>query len=68
MGSNASWRLSTLCPVPKGAALLRDVRLLHGGTPNSSDTTRFLPSVEFMSGRFVEANRNKANWRLGASG
>jgi hypothetical protein len=35
-----------------GAALLRDVRILHGGTPNLSNKIRFLPSVEFVSESF----------------
>ena len=46
------WRHSRLCPVPVGAALLRDVRILHGGTPNLSNKIRFLPSVEFVSESF----------------
>ena len=46
------WRHSRLCPVPMGAALLRDVRILHGGTPNLSNKIRFLPSLEFVSDCF----------------
>ena len=30
------WKLSRLFPVPAGTALVRDVRILHGGTPNVS--------------------------------
>jgi len=44
------WKLSRLFPVPAGTALVRDVRILHGGTPNVSAKTRYLPSVEFISG------------------
>lgn len=46
----AEWRHSRLFPVPAGAALLRDVRILHGGTPNWSNHTRYLPSIEYISG------------------
>ena len=46
----AEWRHSRLFPVPAGAALLRDVRILHGGTPNWSEQTRYLPSIEYVSG------------------
>ena len=28
----------------------RDVRILHGGTPNWSEQTRYLPSIEYVSG------------------
>lgn len=44
------WRSSRLFPCPAGAALLRDVRILHAGTPNWSAATRFLPSIEYISG------------------
>ncbi|CAK9082061.1 unnamed protein product [Durusdinium trenchii] len=42
-------RQSKLFPLPLGAAIIRDLRLWHGGTPNCSPETRFLPSVEIMS-------------------
>ncbi|CAJ1363663.1 unnamed protein product [Effrenium voratum] len=53
----AKWQNSRLCPVPAGAALVRDVRVLHGGTANATDRTRYLPSVEFVSGPFRATNR-----------
>ncbi|CAK9072003.1 Peptidyl-prolyl cis-trans isomerase D (PPIase D) (40 kDa peptidyl-prolyl cis-trans isomerase) (Cyclophilin-40) (CYP-40) (Cyclophilin-related protein) (Estrogen receptor-binding cyclophilin) (Rotamase D) [Durusdinium trenchii] len=43
------WRYYTLCPLPAGTAILRDNRLWHGGTPNLSRATRFLPNVEFAA-------------------
>ena len=49
-----AWFLSRLYPVPAGAAIIRDVRTLHSGTPNLSGSTRYLPSVEFVSNDFVE--------------
>eukprot|EP00435_Cladocopium_sp_Y103_P069522 s627_g33.t1 len=47
-------RQSKLCPLPPGAAIIRDLRLWHGGTPNSSNETRFLPSVEVMSLKYSQ--------------
>lgn len=40
------WRRSRLCPIPAGAAIIRDIRVLHGGTPNFTQDTRYLPNVE----------------------
>jgi len=40
---------STLCPVPAGAALVRDNRTWHGGTPNLSDHVRALPNIEYFA-------------------
>ena len=49
--AEAEWmRLSTLCPVPAGAAVLRDARAWHGGTPNlTRNQTRALPNVEYFA-------------------
>lgn len=47
-------RQSKLCPLPPGAAIIRDLRLWHGGTPNISNETRFLPSVEVMSLKYSQ--------------
>lgn len=47
-------RLSTVCPVPAGGALIRDVRAWHGGTPNLSDATRSIPNLEFYAPWFRE--------------
>mmetsp|Transcript_14281 Transcript_14281/g.40894 ORF Transcript_14281/g.40894 Transcript_14281/m.40894 type:complete len:486 (-) Transcript_14281:17-1474(-) len=38
-----------LCPLPAGAALFRDLRAWHGGTPNALDQPRLLPNAEFVS-------------------
>ena len=51
------WKTSRLCPVPAGAAIVRDARTLHGGTPNLTDKTRYLPSVEYVSADFRATNR-----------
>lgn len=51
------WRQSRLCPLPAGAAILRDVRTLHGGTPNLSDRARYLPSIEYVSADFRAMGR-----------
>jgi ectoine hydroxylase-related dioxygenase (phytanoyl-CoA dioxygenase family) len=47
-------KLSTVCPAPAGAVMLRDVRAWHGGTPNLSDTTRAIPNLEFYAPWFRE--------------
>ena len=47
-------RLSTVCPAPAGAIMVRDVRAWHGGTPNLSDATRSIPNLEFYAPWFRE--------------
>jgi len=47
-------RLSTLCPVPAGSVVVRDVRAWHGGTPNLTDATRSIPNLEFYAPWFRE--------------
>jgi len=42
-------RLSTVCPLPAGSALIRDARCWHGGTPNLSRDVRAMPNVEYMA-------------------
>ncbi|CAE7809059.1 unnamed protein product [Symbiodinium sp. CCMP2592] len=46
-----SWNLTSLavCPLAAGDAVLRDMRLWHGGTPNRRNRSRYLPSAEFLS-------------------
>lgn len=47
-------RLSTVCPAPAGAAMIRDVRAWHGGTPNVSDSVRSIPNLEIYAPWFRE--------------
>ena len=47
-------RLSTVCPAPAGAVMIRDVRAWHGGTPNISSSTRAIPNLEFYAPWFRE--------------
>lgn len=47
-------RLSTVCPAPAGAIMIRDVRAWHGGTPNVSDHARAIPNLEFYAPWFRE--------------
>ncbi len=42
-------KLSTVCPAPAGAIMIRDVRAWHGGTPNLSDAVRAIPNLEFFA-------------------
>ena len=60
-------RESKLCPIPPGAGIVRDIRTWHGGTPNRSPTTRFLPSVEVVSGRYLQAASTEKGWQRGLS-
>lgn len=36
---------SLLCPLPAGSAIVRDLRLWHGGTPSGSSAIRFLDQI-----------------------
>jgi len=47
-------KLSTVCPVPAGSVLIRDVRAWHGGTPNLSEEIRAIPNVEYFAPWFRE--------------
>jgi ectoine hydroxylase-related dioxygenase (phytanoyl-CoA dioxygenase family) len=47
-------RLSTVCPAPAGAVMIRDVRAWHGGTPNISEAVRSIPNLEFYAPWFRE--------------
>ncbi len=47
-------RLSTVCPAPAGAIMVRDVRAWHGGTPNVSEAMRAIPNLEFYAPWFHE--------------
>jgi hypothetical protein len=49
-------RLSTLVGAPAGAAILRDTRAWHGGTPNLSREIRAMPNVEYMAPWYQDAN------------
>ena len=40
-------RLSTLVGTPAGAAIFRDFRAWHGGTPNVSKEIRAMPNIEY---------------------
>ena len=42
-------KLSTVCPAPAGAVVMRDVRAWHGGTPNLSNEVRAMPNAEFLA-------------------
>ncbi len=55
LGDEPEWmKLSTVCPVPAGAIMIRDVRAWHGGTPNVSEKTRSIPNLEFYAPWFRE--------------
>lgn len=50
-------RLSTVCPAPAGAVMIRDVRAWHGGTPNVSDEIRSIPNLEFYAPWYREPTK-----------
>jgi hypothetical protein len=53
-------RLSTVCPLPAGSAIIRDARCWHGGTPNLSRDVRAMPNVEFMAPWFRSEALNRS--------
>ncbi|MDW3176816.1 MAG: phytanoyl-CoA dioxygenase family protein [Acidimicrobiia bacterium] len=55
----ASMRHSTLCPVPGGAAIIRDNRAWHGGTPNLSSDVRAMPNIEYWAPWFRSEGINR---------
>merc|ERR1719150_3194710 len=48
-----------LFPLPVGAVILRDVRTMHGGSPNLAENIRFLPAIEFASQKFLQTARGR---------
>ena len=50
LANEPEWmRLSTVCPLPAGSAIIRDARCWHGGTPNLSRMVRAMPNIEYMA-------------------
>ncbi len=50
LANEPEWmKLSTVCPVPAGSVVIRDVRAWHGGTPNLSNEIRAIPNAEFFA-------------------
>lgn len=60
-------RLSTVCPLPAGSAIIRDARCWHGGTPNLSRQVRAMPNVEYFAPWFrstaLSRAMSRATWR-----
>jgi hypothetical protein len=50
---------STVCPAPAGAAIIRDNRAWHGGTPNLSHEVRSLPNIEYYAPWFRSEGINR---------
>ena len=55
-------KLSTVCPAPAGAVLIRDVRAWHGGTPNLSNVIRAIPNIEFYAPWFNEPQKKSISF------
>ena len=50
LAAEPAWmKLSTVCPVPAGSAIIRDNRTWHGGTPNLSHDVRAMPNMEYFA-------------------
>lgn len=43
------WILTTMCPLPAGTAIIRDLRTWYGGTPNLTTNHRAMPNAEFTT-------------------
>ena len=53
LAAEPEWmKLSTVCPVPAGTAIIRDNRTWHGGTPNLSREVRAMPNIEYFASWF----------------
>ena len=50
------WQHSMLYDLEPGDAIIRDVRVLHGGTPNRSSECRYLPSLEFALSAYIDSS------------
>lgn len=50
---------STVCPAPAGAAVIRDNRAWHSGTPNLSNEVRSMPNVEYFAPWFRSEGINR---------
>jgi len=59
-----SWLASRTFPLAPGDAVLRDVRVWHGGCPNLSMVPRYMPSVEVSSKAMLEyfKDRHQSPW------
>jgi len=55
----AAFKHSTLCPAPAGAAIIRDNRAWHGGTPNLSSEVRAMPNIEYWAPWFRSEGINR---------
>ena len=50
LAAEPDWmKLSTVCPLPAGSAIIRDNRTWHGGTPNLSRDVRAMPNMEYFA-------------------
>mmetsp|Transcript_129787 Transcript_129787/g.361629 ORF Transcript_129787/g.361629 Transcript_129787/m.361629 type:complete len:355 (-) Transcript_129787:7-1071(-) len=49
-----SSKLSQLYPLPSGCGILRDIRIWHGGVPNTSSVDRHIPVLQFYSHRALK--------------
>lgn len=47
-------RRSQLYPLPAGYGIMRDIRIWHGGVPNTSDEDRHFPVLQFYSDRALK--------------
>merc|ERR1712032_1202672 len=44
---------SQLYPLPAGCGILRDIRIWHGGVPNTTDQVRHIAVLQFYSNRVL---------------
>lgn len=50
-------RVKFVCPMKKGDALIRDLRVWHAGSANLAGQTRYFPNIEFLAQWFADATK-----------
>lgn len=52
------FKRSQLYPLPAGCGILRDIRVWHGGVPNTDDEDRHIAVLKFCSNLYLDLNKD----------